>query len=66
MDNNKLLGYLEAKIEELHSDIREIKTEVSELKADFIRRQAVYRLALYVLGGVSAIVGWIMNHIISR
>lgn len=66
MENSKLLGALEAKLESLHEDIRDLKVEVVQLKEDFIQRRAIYKAALYVLGGLSAVVGWIMNHIINR
>jgi hypothetical protein len=66
MRNDQLVGYLEAKLEALHEDIRELRVEVDQLKQDFIQRKTIYRASIYVLGGLSAIVGWIMNHMINK
>lgn len=64
--SNKSLGYLEAKIEELHADIKEIKLEVASLKEDFIRRQAIYKIALWFVGALAAAIGWIAQYFINR
>lgn len=66
MNNDRLLGALEAKLEELHADIRDLKTEVSALKADFIKRQMVYKLALWFVSVLAGLVGWILQHILNR
>lgn len=65
-ENDRLLGQLESKLQELHTDIREMRTDVAELKADFIKRQTVYKIALWFVGALTGFVGWIMNHILSR
>lgn len=65
-ENDRLLGQLEAKLQELHTDIREMRVDVTELRADFIRRQTVYKIALWFIGALTGFVGWIANHILSR
>jgi cell division protein FtsB len=66
MRNDQLVGYLEAKLEALHEDIKELRAEVTELKEDFIQRRTIYKISLYVLGGLAGLVGWIMNHILNK
>lgn len=66
MDNNKLLGYLEAKIDELHTDVKDIKVEVAELREDFIQRKTVYKVALWLIGILTTTVGWLISHVITK
>ena len=65
MSNDKLLGYLEAKLEELHSDVREVKQDVAGLKEDFIQRKAWFKITSYVTSAIAATGGYIVSHLLA-
>lgn len=62
-DNDRLLGQLEAKLQELHQDVKEIRADVADLKADFIKRQTLYKLAIWFVSVFAGFIGWIANHL---
>ncbi len=54
-------GYILAKLEEIHEDVRELKEEVTLLKTDYIQRKTTSKLMLTALGALAAVVGWLIE-----
>lgn len=63
MTNDKLLGRLEAHLEELHADVRDIQKEVATLKDDLIRRKSIANILYWVMGlATTAITAYLSKH----
>jgi hypothetical protein len=48
--DQRLLGQLETKLDDLHEDVRALRSDVDELKKDFIRRGVLYKGLTWVMG----------------
>ncbi len=51
--HDRILGQLEAKLEELHTDVKSIRRDVDSLKKDFIERGVVYKIMGWACGILS-------------
>lgn len=56
--------YLQAKLEEIHEDVRILQKHVDELRQEAAGRKAVNRFVLTSLGVIGAVVGWLTNHVL--
>lgn len=60
----KDLGYLTAKLEEMHSDIKDLKEKIDILRHESTGRKAVHRVLIGGLGFLTTVVGWLVHTII--
>ena len=54
------INYLVAKLEEIHSDVKQLQIHVDELRQESSGRKAVQRLLLVAAGGLGAVMGWVI------
>ena len=60
--DDQLLGYLEAKLDALHEDIKLLQEDVSELKTDFLKRKAFTKIVTWMGGFVASIVTGLLTY----
>ena len=65
--NERVLGQLEAKLQELHEDIKGLRADVEELKKDFIQRGTMYKVVSWAVGivittGIALFSGSLSGH----
>lgn len=57
--------YLQAKLEEIHEDVRSLQKHVDELRQEAAGRKAVNRFIFTSLGVLGATVGWLADNVIN-
>lgn len=62
IDND--IGYLTAKLEEIHDDVKELKTVVELLKADHHSRIGRNRALFTMVGVLSSVVSWVVTYVL--
>lgn len=59
---NKSLLYLQAKLEEIHADVKQLKEYVDTLRHESTSRKAVHGFIVSALGILGASVAWLLTH----
>ncbi len=57
------LGYLSAKLEEMHYDIKILQAHVDELRQEASGRKAIHRVLIGGLSALTTVLGWVVYHI---
>ncbi len=55
------IGYLSAKLEEMHDDIRELSAHVDQLRQESTSRKAVQKFTMASIGVIATVVAWLIH-----
>jgi hypothetical protein len=60
------IGYVLGKLEEIHSDVKELKIQVDVLRQESAARKAVTKFIVGALSVGGAVLGWVLTHILGK
>lgn len=63
-NDDKLIGYLEAKLEGMHEDIRQLQDQVKQLEKDLHHRKGAMSALIWMSGLVGSALGFAINYFI--